>query len=350
MFYNAPTHDTANAPRKNRRNGIIIAAVVICLVVFIALVVLAIGLGVGLGVGLSRRNSGSSNAVSNPGSNAVSNAVSSAGSSGASSVITPSSSSSALAAPTVNCVYNVSTTCGCAATQPSFPSSRIFNGQTAVTNSWPWVVVVLSDNGQVLCGGFLISYQYVLTAAHCVSGLATSGIQVYGGIQKLSEEASGQIRTLSSYTAHPNYSPATFANDIAVLTLASPMDQTSDVGVCCLPSDTSSPRIGDIGVIAGWGYPTASSNAPSDDLLQGVIQVQPDSTSCITNTTSAVQFCASNAGTDACNGDSGSPFMVNVNNAWTCAGMVSTDKKCGQTARYTRVSAFRSFINSQTGL
>ena len=342
MRYNAPTRDTETAieaatePATRHSTAKIAAVVVSCLVCWIFIALFAIGLGIGLGVGLSRKSSDSSN-----------DRPSTVDSSTAS---TSTAGFSILSAPRVNCIYNVSTTCGCAVTKPSFPSSRIYQGQTAVAYSWPWMVSILLNNGRVFCGGFLISNQHVLTAAHCVSGMATSGIRVYAGIQKHSVTTGVQMRLVANYTAHPSFSPVSFANDIAVITLASPVDQAVNVGACCLPSDTSLPRLGETGVVTGWGFSSNESTAPSDDLLQGVIKVQGDSEACSTRSTSSVQFCASNGGTDACSGDSGSPFMTNVNNAWTCTGIVSAGRSCGQTSLYTRVSAFRSFIDSHTGV
>lgn len=318
MNYRVPQYAVAAPVAKSGTTKIIVIVVIIVVAILI-IGAIAIALGVGLGVGLSKKNDDSSSGSSN-------NAY------------------SILLAPTVTCTYNGSSTCGCSATQPSFLSTRIYQGYTAVANSWPWIVLLLINNNKTLCGGFLVSYQHVVTAAHCVSGVTASTISVYAGIQQLSSLSSGQSRVVSSLTVHPSYSASDATNDIAVLTLVSAFNQTSTVGQCCLTFDTSLPSIGEHGVIAGWGETSASSTSISNNLLQGVIQVQSFSL-CSTTSTSDIRFCAGYDGTNACFGDSGSPFMTSVNNSWTCTGLVSSSVKCGGNTLYTRVSAYRSFIN-----
>jgi trypsin len=298
-------------------------------VVIVAVIISLAALGVGLGVGLGRSSSSSN-----------SNSGSSSGSSGNSS-----NTYSILSAPSVTCTYGGSSTCGCSATQPSFLTPRIYQGYTAVTNSWPWIVALFLNNNRTFCGGFLISYQYVVTAAHCVNGVAASTIIVFAGIQQLSQLSSGQSRLVSNLTVNPSYSSTAFTNDIAVLKLVSAFDETSTVGQCCLTFDTSLPSIGTHGVIAGWGESSTSNTDLSDNLLQGVIEVETFS-SCSTSGTSDGRFCAGYNGTNACYGDSGSPFMISLNNSWTCAGLVSASVKCGGPTTYTQVSAFQSFISN----
>jgi len=46
--------------------------------------------------------------------------------------------------------------------------SRIVNGDDAKKNSWPWIVGVRM--GGYMCGGSIISPDYVMTAAHCCDG------------------------------------------------------------------------------------------------------------------------------------------------------------------------------------
>jgi len=289
---------------------------IIIVVAFSILVAIGIALGVGLGVGLSRHNDGSSS----------------------------SSSPSILSAPIVTCTYSGSATCGCAATKGSFLSAKIVQGYTSVANSWPWIVALYINNNQVFCGGFLVTYQHVVTAAHCVNGI-TGQIVAYAGIQTLSARNSGQARVVSTFIVHPDYSASAATSDIAILKLTTPFNETTTVGKCCLTSDTSLPILDEHGVIAGWGYPSSSSTSVSDELLQGVIEVLSDSV-CSSSSANSIRFCAGYDGTDTCFGDSGSPFMTSVNNSWTCTGVVSAGRGCGTGTLYTRVSAFQSWINT----
>ena len=308
----------------------ITATVICCFIFFIILVVIGIGVGVGVGVGLTKNKETSATDTVASSSNEILYPIRSA--------------------PSVDCIYNGSSTCGCSAIKPSFASPRIINGYAAVPHSWPWIVAILLNDGRSLCGGFLITYQHVVTAAHCVANIQANSIQVYAGIKKLSERTNGQSRGVSSYVQHPSYSSSQYINDIAVLTLSSPFDRISTIGLCCLPSVSSLPSIGTAGVIAGWGVTSASSTNPSDELLQAVIEVKADSSTCSTGASSSVRFCASYSGTAACFGDSGSPLMIAANNSWTCAGIVSSSRQCTDDSWYTRVSAFRPFIYSITNV
>uniref|UniRef100_A0A147BXD8 Putative serine protease n=1 Tax=Ixodes ricinus TaxID=34613 RepID=A0A147BXD8_IXORI len=46
-------------------------------------------------------------------------------------------------------------------------SARIINGTKAAPKNWPWVVAIYDSNDTLVCGGSLISEEYVVTAAHC---------------------------------------------------------------------------------------------------------------------------------------------------------------------------------------
>jgi secreted trypsin-like serine protease len=46
------------------------------------------------------------------------------------------------------------------------PDYRILNGTEALPGQWPWQVAL--KDGNLFCGGSLISSQWVVTAAHCV--------------------------------------------------------------------------------------------------------------------------------------------------------------------------------------
>lgn len=47
-------------------------------------------------------------------------------------------------------------------------TERLVGGRESLPHAWPWTVQILR-NGFHICGGALISRNYVLTAAHCVA-------------------------------------------------------------------------------------------------------------------------------------------------------------------------------------
>jgi V8-like Glu-specific endopeptidase len=261
----------------------------------------------------------------------------------------PAGNFSILAPPSIDCTYNASG-CGCAAIQPVFAAPRIFQGYAARANSWPWMAkLIMTVNGnQFGCGGFLITYRHVVTAGHCiVTNLTANGISVYAGIQNLTDEnVVGQTGSVATISLHPDYDPETITNDIAILTLTSPFNETTTVGLCCVSYNTTVPVVGQRGVIAGWGY-IIEGGPESDDLLQAVSLVQDPFSVCQLSS-SATQFCVGFNGTDVCQGDSGGPFMIVINNAWDCAGIVSYGPSCHQNTVFTRVAAYQDFITNVT--
>jgi secreted trypsin-like serine protease len=319
FMMNYPVHDdgvNAQPTTKSSSSKLIICAAV-SLSIFLSIAIVGIGLGVGFGIGLRNKWK----------------------------VDSSTSESNVLSAPIVNCTYINSLTCGCTATKPRFLSPRIVNGNTAVAHSWPWTVVLYYKNAQ-LCDGFLVTYQHVITAAHCVSSLTKTSLQIYAGVHSLSSSTDKQIRDVSQIKIHPDYSITTLLNDIAILKLSSSLIPTTNVGLCCLSSDISLPIQNEPAVIVGWGRTSPIDVLSiSDTLQQTVIKIQ-DSSTCHSNSNLYRQFCASYASSDSCQGDSGGPLMTNVNNLWTCTGIVSYGTGCGAGGYYTRVSYYKSFIDN----
>nr|ACD54776.1 caldecrin precursor isoform 1-like protein [Adineta vaga] len=310
MRYRAPHYGIQHPPvaTQTKTSGkYLIICAVISIVIGSLAIVLGIGLGVGLGLGLKRTDSTSTSSTS-------------------------------------TCNANTAT-CGCPAIQPTI-SSRIVNADTAIPNSWPWMVAIYMTNGR-LCGGTLVTYEHVLTAAHCVFDVTSDTITVYAGIEALSKKSSGQIRNVSTITIHSNYSNVTKVNDMAILKLSSPLTAGTKISLCCLSTTSSIPAISDSPVFIGWGRTTATSDF-SDNLQQAVTRVVTPSLCNYTSVTDN-QICTGNTTSVACYGDSGSPLMVKINNIWTCVGVVNMGLlTCDSYVVFTRVAPYISFITNAT--
>ena len=158
---------------------------------------------------------------------------------------------------------NAAASCGCSSQPVS--TSRIVGGETAASATWGWAVS-LHISGGYLCGGSIISNSWVITAAHCVDGVAPSEITIYAGSTR--RWVGTQTRIVSQVIVHSNYNPSSYVNDIALLRLASALNMSDPyVSAICLPSVSSS-------TLAAGEWPTVAttvSNSFSSFILYNAV-------------------------------------------------------------------------------
>ncbi|XP_077335971.1 transmembrane protease serine 2 [Lithobates pipiens] len=231
--------------------------------------------------------------------------------------------------------------------------NRIVGGTLAQNGDWPWQVSLQIGRSHV-CGGSIITPDWILTAAHCVEGGYANPNQwnVYAGS---TIRSSGSISLVQRVISHPNYNKETKDNDIALMKLKTSLAFSSTIKPVCLPnaampwSDTQSCWI------SGWGYTTQGGTTSSNLMAANVPLI--DSKTCnkpsvYNGAISSAMICAGylSGGTDTCQGDSGGPLVTRTNSLWWLVGDTSWGTGCANVNKpgvYANVTVFLDWIYLQ---
>ncbi|KAK3866709.1 hypothetical protein Pcinc_027771 [Petrolisthes cinctipes] len=122
--------------------------------------------------------------------------------------------------------------------------ARIIGGEETTAGEWPWqVALVHAPSSSLYCGASLINLRFLLTAAHCASILPMHQIEAWLGGHDLSKgvEEGRVVRKISRVIIHNHHNRRTLANDLALLRMDQPVNNTRTVRPVCLPED-SKPR------------------------------------------------------------------------------------------------------------
>ncbi|EAL39889.3 AGAP005689-PA [Anopheles gambiae str. PEST] len=239
------------------------------------------------------------------------------------------------------------------------PSHRITNGQEATPGQFPFQIALISEfaSGNGLCGGSVLTRNFILTAAHCVvsgaSTLASGGVAIMGAHNRNIQESTQQrIRfATSGIRRHPSYSSSTLRNDIATVRLNSPMTFTTRIQPIRLPGRSDTRQFGGFtGTVSGFGRTSDASSATSA-VVRFTTNPVMTNTDCIARWGSTVvnqHVCLSGAGgRSSCNGDSGGPLTVQSGGTMQI-GVVSFGSvngcAIGMPSVYARVTFFLDWI------
>ncbi|XP_043520748.1 trypsin-7-like [Frieseomelitta varia] len=226
---------------------------------------------------------------------------------------------------------------------------RIIGGDNASINDYPYQVSI-HDRRQLLCGGSLISQNWVLTAAHCVSGLPPSQLKIRLGSSYNSKEGI-MITEKLQVILHSNYNENTKDYDAALIKLPQSVTTNANVKPIALASSANTIQGGTKAVVTGWGY--VAPGGPISDRLKSLTLPVVDQATCkkiYGNLLTDNMLCAGimSGGKDACSIDSGGPLVYNkVQIGIVSWGWYGSCAKPQYPGVYTRVSAIRQWIKDK---
>ena len=237
------------------------------------------------------------------------------------------------------------------------PSSlAVVGGAPTDISVHPWQALVITDSANRLCGGSILDTGWIITAAHCVVGIGADDVKVHVGLSTLASRSASNQASVSEVIVHPGWDESTFRNDVAVLRLAEPLSYSATVSPIRLPIglDASTwPAAGTPVSITGWGS-TEFGGDPSNQLRAVQVQILggPDQAECGrygSNFDVATEICAGlpGGGADACQGDSGSPLVVDMAGTPVLAGVTSVGYECARAEYpgiFTRLTTYESWI------
>lgn len=205
----------------------------------------------------------------------------------------------------------------------------IVNGTPAPADNA--VLAIRFRSGELRCSGTVIAPHVVLTAAHC--GLVAPTYYDYQVFFGADVNGAGTLVDVTEVHVHPDYEPATLANDVTVLVLADAAPVTPAILVSS-SLDGTSPGA----PVRVVGYGRTAGDA--DD--QGVRRT---GTATLSELRPA-ELVLAPAPAQPCTYDSGGPAFMTIGGVEQLVGVTSRgDGACQSFAKEVRVDTQRAFID-----
>ncbi|XP_053197274.1 serine protease 33 [Scomber japonicus] len=242
--------------------------------------------------------------------------------------------------------------------RPPIAENRIVGGMDATDGAWPWQVDIHKAAIHI-CGGSIITQNWVLSAAHCFPNPSdVDSYIIYAGRYQLNGYNPHESTHYVSQVVIPyGYVEPQSGKDLVLVQLSNPVTWSDYARPICLPASGILFPGGMQCYVTGWG------NIRVDVPLSGSAPLQEVQVPIISQSSCQEMYrmeqvdilydmiCAGfqEGGKDSCQGDSGGPLVCQmVNGTWVQAGVVSFGLECAkenQPGVYTRLTSYSSFIS-----
>ncbi|APU13889.1 S1 family peptidase [Actinoalloteichus fjordicus] len=211
---------------------------------------------------------------------------------------------------------------------------------------YPWALRLTTANGVPFCAGALVAPTSVLTAATCVWGADPARLRVVAPADAASGDDTEPGLRVAELWTHPEHVPATADHDIALITLAEPLDRP----VLRL-AGTDDAALYELG---GAAFLLRGDGAEQDESRRGVLSIQ-SADAC----SSAYDFydptwmlCAASdpGGVDPCQSEVGGPIFVLDGDSEAVIGLLPSGRGCGAAGRpgaFPNVAAYADLLAEQ---
>ncbi|XP_078282920.1 transmembrane protease serine 3-like [Rhinoraja longicauda] len=237
-------------------------------------------------------------------------------------------------------------------------SSRIVGGTQSQVGDWPWQVSLHHKN-QPVCGGTIISRDWVITATHCIfddEARKPSNWKVYSGFISQRRLSQATLSFISKIIVHKGYNADSNDNDIALLKLSNPLRFTGNIMPACLPTINQQFPNGSRCWITGFGRMHEDANSASNSLLEAPVNII-SRTTCnqrriYNGRITENMICAGKltGGIDSCQGDSGGPLVCKADGIYYLAGITSWGIGCARVYKpgvYTNMLKYTQWTYAQ---
>ncbi|MEM7738685.1 MAG: trypsin-like serine protease [Deinococcota bacterium] len=238
-------------------------------------------------------------------------------------------------------------------------ASKVVGGGSLQEGDYPFMVSLQFERAEGgfihYCGATLISSSWLLTAAHCAP--REDEVAYLGSVhlRQNVDDTQGIIIPFDHVIIHPNYQQERSGFDVALVSLAEPVE------LATVPLASEAASVSHAYVV-GWGDLSSGGGALPDVLhevdvplmaLEDCLQLYQDNAPSIYDDIDNVdtQRCAGRltGNVDACQGDSGGPLLIRdpENEGWLQLGISSWGVGCGFAGLpgvYTNVPALADWI------